>query len=120
MSAPATIKDVAKQAGVSVATVSAVLNEHKKKVPLSAKSRDKVLKAITALRYTVNNQARHLRTGRSYTIGVVASDIAHPFTAESVSLIEQEANLRNYSFLLSDIQNNTKREHRYLDLFKQR
>jgi DNA-binding LacI/PurR family transcriptional regulator len=115
-----TIKDVARQAGVSVATVSAVVNEHKKKVSLSPKSRESVLKAIKSLSYSVNNQARMLRTGRSFTIGVIASDLAQPFTAESVSLIEQEANQRNYSFLLSDIQNNNKREWRYLDLFKQK
>ena len=42
----ATIKDVAELAGVSVATVSAVVNEHKKKVPLSAKSRKRVKDAI--------------------------------------------------------------------------
>jgi DNA-binding LacI/PurR family transcriptional regulator len=79
-----------------------------------------VLEAIESLRYRVNNQARQLRTGRSHTIGVVASDLAQPFTAESVSLIEQEANLRNYTFLLSDIQNNSDKEWRYLDLFKQK
>ena len=115
-----TIKDVAKKAGVSVATVSAVVNEHKKKVSLSPKSRKIVMEAIKSLNYSVNKQASILRTGRSYTIGVIASDLAQPFTAESISLIEQEASIRNYSFLLSDIQNNLKREWRFLDMFKQK
>jgi DNA-binding LacI/PurR family transcriptional regulator len=120
MKTSVTIKDVAKQAGVSVATVSAVVNEHKKKVSLSQESRERVLTAIKTLSYKVNTQARMLRTGRSNTIGVIASDLAQPFTAESVSLIEQEVNVRNYSFLLSDILNSKGLEWRYIDLFKQK
>jgi DNA-binding LacI/PurR family transcriptional regulator len=116
----ATIKDVAELAGVSVATVSAVVNEHKKKVPLSAKSRKRVKDAIKELNYRVNNQARVLRTGRSYTIGVIASDLTQPFTAASISCVEKEANGRDYSFLLSDIQNNKEKEKFYLDLFRQK
>jgi len=116
----ATIKDVAKLAGVSVATVSAVVNERIKKVPLSDKSRHAVLQAIKELNYKVNAQARLLRTGRSYTIGVIASDLTQPFTGESVRLVEQEAAKREYNFLLSDIQNNRERERFYLELFRQK
>ena len=115
-----TIKEVAKTAGVSIATVSAVVNEHSKKIPLSDKARTSVLKAIKKLNYQVNTQARMLRTGRSYTIGVIASDLTQPFTGECIRLVEKAVAERDYHFLLSDIQNSKVKEQFYLDLFRQK
>jgi len=101
----ATIKDVAKLAGVSVATVSAVNNEKIKKVSLSNASREKVLKAMKSLDYKVNIDARALRMGRSYLIGIIASDMTQPFTGRMLGVIEREIRKTDYSFLISDIQN---------------
>lgn len=115
-----TIKDVARRAGVSVATVSAVINERTGNVPLSKAARSKVRRAIRALDYRVNTQARTLRTGRSQTIGVIAGDLTQPFTGEEIRLIEQDTARRSYHFLLSDIRNNRGQEAFYLDLFRQK
>ncbi len=116
----ATIKDVAELAGLSVATVSAVINERVKKVSLSDASREKVLKAIKKLDYKVNTGARALRMGKSYLIGVIASDMTQPFTGVMLGVVERETRKRNYSYLVSDIQNDTEREAFYLDLFRQK
>ncbi|WP_244504317.1 LacI family DNA-binding transcriptional regulator [Salibacterium halotolerans] len=70
-----TIKDIAKKAGVSVATVSYVLNER----PVSDGMKDKVLKAIDELNYVPNEVARRLRVKKNYTIALVLPDITNPF-----------------------------------------
>ncbi|RKY08779.1 MAG: LacI family transcriptional regulator [Planctomycetota bacterium] len=115
-----TMKDVASQAGVSVATVSAVLNERNGRIPVSDKTRAAVLLAVKKLNYRLNEQARSLRTGKSHTIGIVASDITQPFSGQMLRLIEQQVHERGYHFLLSDIQNNKEREKFYLNLFSQK
>jgi len=109
--------DVAKAAGVSTATVSAVLNGTATRIPVSEASRKKVKEAIHKLNYEVNEHARSLRTGKSFTIGVVVSDITQPFSGEMIRVIERVLSERNYNFLLSDIQNNKEREKFYLQLF---
>jgi DNA-binding LacI/PurR family transcriptional regulator len=114
------MRDVAKKAGVSVATVSAVINSQTTKIPISEKTRAKVSEAVKKMNYYVNDQARSLRNGKSNAIGVVVSDITQPFSAEMVRVVEQEVNNRDYHFLLSDIQNNRETEKFYLGLFMQK
>lgn len=113
-----TMKDVAQRAGVSVATVSAVINDAHGKIPVSAKSRGKVLNAIRQLDYRINEQARNLRTGKSHTIGVVISDITQPFSGESLRVVEHHVAARNYNFLISDIQNNRIGQQHGVELFQ--
>ena len=115
-----TMKDVAAEANVSVATVSAVLNEQVGRIPVSEKTRDAVLLAVKKLNYRLNEQARSLRTGKSHTVGIVASDITQPFSGEMIRQVEKQVYKRGYSFLLSDIQNNREREKFYLNLFVQK
>jgi len=112
--------DVAKAAGVSTATVSAVINGISTRIPVSEASHTKVKEAIRKLNYQVNEHARSLRTGKSFTIGVVVSDITQPFSGEMIRVVERVLCSRNYNFLLSDIQNNKEREHFYLQLFLQK
>ena len=71
-----TMKDVARLAGVSTSTVSAVINSA---VPVSPKRRQRVLDAMTALDYHPDAIARGLKTGRSFVIGVVVPDITKCF-----------------------------------------
>ena len=114
------MRDVAEKVGVSVATVSAVVNSRTTKIPVSEKTKAKVVEAIKVMNYHVNDRARSLRSGRSNTIGVVVSDITQPFSGGMVRVVEQEANSRGYDFLLSDIQNNREKEKFYLGLFMQK
>ena len=92
------IQKIAQLAGVSVATVSRVLNNSD---TVKAKNRERVLQAIQESNYQPNLLARQLRTARSYMILVMVSNIANPFCAEVVKGIEAEAEKNGYRILLS-------------------
>ena len=72
----ATLKDVARAAGVSVSTVSRVVRDA---AYIDASTRQRVLDAIQALQYRPNSVARRLKYGRTYTIGFIIHDISNPF-----------------------------------------
>lgn len=91
------IQKIARLAGVSVATVSRVLNNSDS---VKAKNRERVLAAIQESNYQPNLLARQLRTARSYMILVLVSNIANPFCAEVVKGIEEEAEKNGYRILL--------------------
>lgn len=95
----ATIRDVAKLADVSVASVSAVINGRK---GVSPKLAARVRKAIEALDYQPNNVARSLRGRRTHIIAVVLPQIASPFFAHVLGGIEHEAKQKDYSILICD------------------
>jgi LacI family repressor for deo operon, udp, cdd, tsx, nupC, and nupG len=114
------IKDVAKTAGVSVATVSAVINQRRSLIPVSESTRAKVLQAVKKLNYQVNEQARALRRGRSNTIGVVASDITQPFSGQMLKIVQQAVRDRGYHFLVADSNNSAGEEMSNLQIFMQK
>jgi len=91
------IQKIAQLAGVSVATVSRVLNNSD---TVKAKNRDRVLQAIKEANYQPNLLARQLRTSRSFMILVMVSNIANPFCAEVVKGIEEQAEKNGYRILL--------------------
>ena len=88
---PASIKDVAAHAGVSVGTVSNVLNRPESR---RRATRERVLDAIAELGFVRNESARHLRAGRSRTIGLVVLDIANPFFTDVARGVEEVAERR--------------------------
>ena len=91
------IQKIAQLAGVSVATVSRVLNNSD---TVKAKNRERVLQAIKESNYQPNLLARQLRTARSSMILVMVSNIANPFCAEVVKGIEEAAEKNGYRILL--------------------
>lgn len=91
------IQKIAQLAGVSVATVSRVLNNSE---TVKAKNRERVLQAIKESNYQPNLLARQLRTARSSMILVMVSNIANPFCAEVVKGIEEAAEKNGYRILL--------------------
>ncbi|MDP9311188.1 MAG: substrate-binding domain-containing protein [Chloroflexota bacterium] len=93
-----TIKDIARQAGVSPSTVSRVLNSTK---PVAVDKRALVLAAVEELQYRPNEMARGLARGRSMTVGVVVQDIGSPFFAWIVSGIEQGLDRAGYRPMLT-------------------
>lgn len=93
-----TIKDVAKLAGVSISTVSRVMNDSK---PVSPESRRKVLDAIDKLDFKPNELARSLVMKRSNLIGVVVKDIGIPYMAGIIRGIEEIGKMYNFDILLS-------------------
>ncbi|WP_298714070.1 LacI family DNA-binding transcriptional regulator [Chitinophaga sp.] len=75
------IKDIAKQAGVSPTTVSFVLNGKGREKRISEQVSKKILKLAAKLKYKPNQLARGLRTGKTKTIGLIVEDIANHFFA---------------------------------------
>lgn len=108
-----TMKDVARLAGVSTSTVSAVINSA---VPVSPKRRQRVLDAMTALDYHPDAIARGLKTGRSFVIGVVVPDITNAFYPEVVRGIEDTARKAGYSVLLCDSSEDPRNEESHLNM----
>ncbi len=94
-----TIHDVARLAGVSIATVSAVIN---KKGTVSPGLTQRVQKALEALDYQPHRLARSLKVQRTHTIGMVIPDLTNLFFAEVVRGVEDEARGQGYSIILCD------------------
>ncbi|MES0341676.1 MAG: LacI family DNA-binding transcriptional regulator, partial [Candidatus Humimicrobiaceae bacterium] len=91
------IKDVAKEAGVSISTVSSVINKNKF---VSEEREKRVLDAIKKLKYKPNIIARGLRTKSTRAVGVILPDIAQPFFAQVIRGMEEAARTRNYTLIL--------------------
>jgi len=107
------IKDVAKVAGVSTATVSRVLANH---VRVSEETRQKVLGAIEQLNYRPNLIARSLRVQKSAKIGLVVSDIRNPFFTAIARAVEDSAYEQGYSVLMCNTDEDPEKEEMYLNL----
>ena len=109
------LKDVAQAAGVSVTTVSRLLNGT---LDLPAATKERIEKAIQELHYQPNPHARRLSRGRSDTIGLVVPDIANPFFATLVAAVEAEADSRGLAVSLYATLNRPGREIAYLSLIE--
>lgn len=109
------IKDVAERSGVTVTTVSRVLNN---RGYISEKTRKKVQKAIEELNYQPNEIARALLKRKSNLIGLIIPDVAHPFFAEISKYIEYYAYRNNYKVLLCNAYQNSKKEESYINMLK--
>nr|WP_318382661.1 LacI family DNA-binding transcriptional regulator [uncultured Enterobacter sp.] len=107
------IQKIARLAGVSVATVSRVLNNSD---TVKAKNRERVLQAIQESNYQPNLLARQLRTARSSMILVLVSNIANPFCADVVKGIEEEAEKNGYRILLCNSGSDVERSKSALKL----
>ena len=110
------VRDVALRAGVSVGTVSNVMN-HPEKVSPGAVAR--VTEAIDELGFIRNDAARQLRDGRSKTIGLVVLDVRNPFFTDVARGSEDAAAAAGLSVTLGNSDENPERESSYLDLFEQ-
>jgi LacI family transcriptional regulator len=110
------IRDVAQEAGVSVGTVSNVLNRPENVSPDSA---ERVLKAIEELGYVRNDAARKLRAGVSTTVGFVILNGQNPFFNDVVRGAEDEASRHNIAVLYGNTDEDSDRERMYLDLFEE-
>jgi DNA-binding LacI/PurR family transcriptional regulator len=111
------IAGVAEQAGVSVATVSRVLNGHSNVRPAT---RDKVLAAVATSGYRVNELARNLRTAESRLLLTMVPDVGNPFYAEVIRGIDVVARQHGYFMLLCDTGADPGRERSYFDLLRRR
>jgi LacI family repressor for deo operon, udp, cdd, tsx, nupC, and nupG len=111
------IREVAKRAGVSTATVSRVLSRPD---VVSPDTRSRVLKAVERLGYAPNSVAKNLRTLKSRKLLVTVPDISNPFFALILQGIEDMAQKNGYAVLLGDTQHDEQREERYALMLKQK
>jgi LacI family transcriptional regulator len=109
----ASIYDVARESGVSVFTVSAVINN---KTHVSKKLRERVEEAIAKLKYRPNLIARSLAKQRTHTIGMIVPDIANPFFPMVVRGAEDAAQKHGYNLLLCNSDDNLDKEERAIEL----
>ena len=92
------MKDIARDLGVSVVTVSKVLRNHS---DISEETRERVLARIKELDYRPNIAARSLVTGRTYLVGLVVPSLLHPFFAEIAKAISETLRQRGYYLIIS-------------------
>lgn len=107
------IYDVSKKAGVSIATVSRVLNGN---ANVSDKTKNKVLVAMKELDYTPNIFARGLGLNTMKTIGIMCSDSSDTYLANAVYYLEQELRRHNYDSILCCTGQDSETKKKYLDL----
>ena len=112
------LKEVAKEADVSVATASRILNDKPSQVPISQETKRRVLEAAKKLNYHPNIFARSLRTKKTGIIGLIVSDITDPYFGGIIDGVEKILNENDYYFLLSSAQNNLEKEELYLTKFR--
>lgn len=109
----ATIKDVAKKAGVTPTTVSRVLNN---RGYISEKTRQAVYQAMEELNYQPNEIARSLSKSDTNCIGIVLPSIRHPFFSSVLSCLEYHASLLGYKIMVCNSQENREKEREYLGM----
>lgn len=114
--AATSIKEVARHAGVSIGTVSNVLNHPDLVAP---STRQRVLESIAALGYVRNDSARQLRAGRSRTIALVVLDLGNPFFADVARGAEAAADERGVVVMVCNSAEDAARERRHLDLLEE-
>jgi LacI family transcriptional regulator len=107
------MRDAAVHAGVSVATVSRVLNASP---TVRAEARERVTAAIAELGYRPNRLARNLRRQTAEMIGVVVSDIENPHFTEMVRAVEDAAFGKGYRLLLCNSDESTDKQRAYLEM----
>jgi LacI family transcriptional regulator len=112
----ATIRDVAEQAGVSVATVSRVLNDNGY---VGVETRKRVMGAIKSLNYSPNEVARSLYKRESRLIGLLLPDITNPFFPQLARGIEDEVNRAGFRLLLGNSDEEATKELEYIQTFLQ-
>lgn len=114
---PATIEDVARRAGVSIRTVSRVINN---RPDVAGPTRVRVLEAIAALNYRPNSLAQSMVTGSTRTIGVVLPDISNPFFGRAIRGCEDVLAQAGYSIFLCNTDEDIEKERNYLTLLVDR
>lgn len=113
----ATIQDVARDAGVSTATVSRVFSAPELVLETT---RNKVMEAVNRLGYEPNFAAKSLRTLRTEKILVTVPDISNPFFSQVIRGVEEAALAAGYSVLLGDTRHEETREEQYAAMFRRK
>jgi len=117
---PVTLKDVAKKAGVSVMTVSRIVNNQDSAIPISENTKAKVLEVVKTLNYTPNIMAKGLKSGKTHLVGLIVPGITNSFYAEIIQGIEDIVEDLEYSVILTTTDYKPDKEAKYLELLKRK
>jgi len=110
------LKDIAAKVGVSTALVSYVLN-NKKEGRINKSVAAKIREVATDLNYRTNQIAKSLKTNKTFTIGLIIGNIANPFFSGLARIIEDEAEVHNYTVLFGSSDENPLRTQKLVDTF---
>ncbi|HEY8362023.1 MAG TPA: LacI family DNA-binding transcriptional regulator [Tissierellaceae bacterium] len=113
-----TIKDIAKLANVSIATVSRVINN--KPGGVSEETRKRILELVKELGYQPNAIARSLVTKKTKTIGLIIPDISNPFFPDIARGVEDGAYMYGYNVFLCNTDDNLAKESEYINALKEK
>ena len=103
------LKDIALKSGVSTALVSYVLNGKAQESRVGKETAERILQVAKELNYQPNLIAKSLRSGRSYTIGLVIADIANPFFANIARIVDDVARKYNYTIIIGSCDENAEK-----------
>ncbi|MGF7437090.1 LacI family DNA-binding transcriptional regulator [Lentilactobacillus senioris] len=112
-----TIKEIAKEAGVSVATVSRALNDSPRVMPAT---KERIQQIANQLGYRVNDLARSIRVKKTFTIGVVISNILTSFFTEIIDQLEEHALKNHYQIIIARTNEDTTSEQQAISTLQQR
>lgn len=110
------IQDVAKKAGVSIASVSRVINGYEH---VSDKLRSRVTDAVNELDYKPNQIAKSLASQKTNLIGILVPDLKYQYYANMLSSIEEYASENNYNIIVCNIKENLEKEIRYINILRE-
>ncbi|MDT0174947.1 HTH-type transcriptional repressor PurR [Pantoea sp. RRHST58] len=113
----ATIKDVAKRAGVSTTTVSHVINKTRF---VAEETRNAVWQAIQELHYSPSAVARSLKVNHTKTLGLLATSSEAPYFAEIIEAVEHHCFERGYTLILGNAHNDLQKQRAYLSMMAQK
>src|SRR5260370_11989864 len=114
------IRDVARESGFSVATVSMVMKQAPVARYIPSQSKEKIEKTAKKLGYRPNQLARSLRSSRNHTLGVMVLDLTDPFCVPILRGIENSLYRASYVPILADAHNDRVRFERYLEMLLER
>ncbi|OBW41917.1 Catabolite control protein A [Chryseobacterium sp. MOF25P] len=114
----ASIKDIARIAGVSVATVSYVLNK-KEGNRISEDTKKKIFEVAETLNYTPNRIARSLQNNKSKLLGLIVADISNDFYSSIARNLEDKALKLGYTLIIGSSDENAEKFEKLIDLFSQ-
>ncbi|MFQ7119801.1 MAG: LacI family DNA-binding transcriptional regulator, partial [Intestinibacter sp.] len=112
-----TIKDIAKECGVGVSTVSRAINNHP---DISDETKERIMKVIRENNFTPNSTARNLKFTQTKTIAVLIKGIENPFFQKMLKVFEEEIQNKKYTFLLHRVDSNQDELEVALQLIKER
>jgi LacI family transcriptional regulator len=114
------ISDIARKAGVSVSTVSFVMNDKAVKMRISREVIEKVENVAREMGYRPNQLARGLRTGKTKTIGLIVENISNAFFATLAKTIEDEAKKYDYKVVYCSTDNDEGKARELINMLSQR